>query len=74
MTEMQGSLAGCRHVPGWERTFLTALENGYTERTAMSAAGIGAGNVRDRAAKDEIFKERYEAAKTSPRRNPSGVL
>lgn len=60
---MTGTLAGCRHVPGWERAFLTALESGYPERTAMSSAGIGKANVANRAAKDEVFKERYEAAK-----------
>ena len=69
-----GALDGCRHVPGWERTFLTALENGYTERTAMHAAGVGVANVKSRAEKDQVFKERLEAARASPRRNPSGVL
>ena len=58
-----GALAGCRHVPGWEKNFLAALERGQPEKTAMHAAGIGLGNVRNRAAKDEVFKERYEAAK-----------
>ena len=69
-----GALDGCRHVPGWERSFLTALENGYTERMAMNASGIGMANVKNRCERDAVFKERYEAAKASPRRNPSGLL
>lgn len=68
------ALKGCRFVPGWERAFLSALEGGYSERTAMSAAGIGTGNVKDRCEKDEVFKERYEAAKAAgANRRPWGV-
>ena len=60
---MNTAMKNCRHVPGWERAFLTSLELGTSERTSMHRAGIGAGNVRDRCDKDSVFKERYEHAK-----------
>ena len=62
---MSTVMKGCRHVPGWERAFISALELGNSEITSMHRAGIGAGNVRDRAAKDSVFKERYEHAKAA---------
>lgn len=63
--QMRGALKGCRHVPGWAKTFITALENGYTERTAANAAGVGLGNIRDLCNKDPEFKARYEHAVAS---------
>jgi hypothetical protein len=69
---MTSVLKGCRYVPGWERTFLQALENGYSERTAASAAGIGTGNIKDRCDKDPVFKERYEFALANKRPRPIG--
>lgn len=69
-----GALDGCRHVPGWERAFLTALESGYPERSAMASAGIGQANVNNRAAKDEVFKERYEAAKALGANRKAGSI
>lgn len=60
--QMRGALSGCRHVPGWAKTFLTALENGYTERTAANAAGVGLGNIKDLCIKDKQFKEDRENA------------
>ena len=60
--KLGGALKKCRHVPGWANTFLTSLENGYTERTSANAAGVGLGNVKDLINKDPKFKQDYENA------------
>lgn len=62
MPELGGALKGCRVIPGWANTFLRAIENGYSERTAANAAGVGLGNIRDLQAKDERFQQDYENA------------
>ncbi len=71
---MNTAMKGCRHVPGWERSFLTNLEQGISERTSMHRVGIGAGTVRDHCNRDSVFKERYEfsKAKGSSRVRPVG--
>lgn len=78
MPELGGALKGCRLVPGWAKTFLTALENGYSERTAANAAGIGLGNIRDLQAKDPAFQADYENAlaigQTRPRPQGGGTI
>lgn len=71
---MNGALKNCRHVPGWERTFLQAIKNGYTEKTAANAAGIGTSDVKHRMEKDSAFKKRYEDTYATRRVRPAGGL
>lgn len=59
------ALKGCRRVPGWEKPFLSALEQGKTENTAMHLVGIGLGQIKAQVEKDPVFKERYEHAKAA---------
>lgn len=71
---MQGALKGCRHVPGWERTFIQAILNGYNEKTAANAAGVGTGDIRHRVNNDDGFKKRYEEAWAKRKSRPAGGL
>ena len=73
---LTGALSKCRHVPGWERTFFSALEQGYSERTAATTAGVGAGNIKSQCEKYPAFKAKYEAALVSSkqRKPPMGGL
>lgn len=78
MPQMKGALQGCRLVPGWAKTFLLAIENGYSERTAANAAGVGLGNIKDLATKDAGFKADYENAlavgQSRPRPQGGGTI
>jgi hypothetical protein len=61
-----------KHVPGWEKTFLTAIKNGYNERTAANMAGVGTGDILHRSGKSPEFKARYDEAHANRRQRPRG--
>lgn len=63
-----------RRVPGWERTFLQGIRNGYTEKTAANAAGIGSAAIRRQTENDPEFKRRYEEAWANRRERPAGGI
>lgn len=62
---MRGALSECRLVPGWTKIFLSALKNGYSERMAAKAAGVGLGSIGNMRAKDTKFAMEYENAKAA---------
>ena len=60
-----------RHIPGWERTFLLALQNGLTEQVSAAHAGVGLKIIKRALEKDERFKQRYEETMASRRDRPA---
>lgn len=72
MVNMRGALSSCRHVPGWERMFLEAIEHGYSEKNAAGRCGIGTNAVHERLDKDEIFKRKYEETIGKRKNRPAG--
>lgn len=71
---MRGALSKCRHVPGWEKTFIEAIKQGYNEKTAANAAGVGTGDIKSRVGKDPAFKQRYEEAWAKRKARPAGGI
>lgn len=68
------ALPKLRQIPGWERTFLQAISNGYSEKTAANAAGISTVDVKRRMEKDPKFKSRYEETFAARKPRPAGGL
>ncbi len=72
MADMIGSLAKCRRVPEWERTFLIAIRHGYGEFAAANSCGIGVAIVHARMENDEKFKQNYEETVAKRKARPAG--
>ena len=51
------TLPTIRVIPGWERKFLLSIKNGYNEKTAANAAGVGTAEINRQLAKNSGFKE-----------------
>lgn len=68
------TLPRTRVIPGWVNTFLRAIRNGYSEKTAANAAGVGTLDIHNRMKKDESFKLKYEDALANQKERPRGGL
>lgn len=64
------ALPKLRHIPGWERPFLSALQNGHTELVSANCAGVSLKIIKQRAEKDPAFKQKYDEVLNNRRGRP----
>jgi len=57
---MSRSLNRCTLHPGWVKSFLAAIKNGYNERNAANMSGVGTNTVAQRCANVPEFKAQYD--------------
>lgn len=72
MPTMLGALKKCRHIPSWERPFLSALSHGYSEKVAANKSGVGMDTVNRRKEKDDLFRKEYEKTLATRKAQPPG--
>lgn len=71
---MIGALGRCRYVPGWEKTYLEAIKQGYNNKTAANLAGVGTAEVNKRMGRDPKFKQRVEETVQNKKARPQGGM
>jgi hypothetical protein len=64
---MSNSLSRCKLQHGWIKPFLSAIQNGYTEKNAANMSGVGTNAVHNLIEKDPEFGKRYDEAQKNAR-------